>query len=328
VKQRQPAVDPAAADAQWAGDAQRRAANADVRQLLRHARRRRHARWLAVGLVLLALAAVGTLLVRAGALDNLLGVEPATAPAAAPPPAASTTPAPMLDQARPFAATPSADWADGVEGIVPPPPKPVNGFSVEQVAAATALVRDVLVASRLDPRLIVDHDPAAFLDKLAPDARRQLDPLFTGGNEPEVQSLVSLIAKDNSLLPVEPKVEGTMTVSAGEAGELVVHTNYVFVYAFAPPGPTRLVDAMNVLVVVRAEVDYVLRSGDRWTPGSQGLWYGAATGYAYSIGCEAYREGYLAPASTERAVTANGTRDPATYFDPTSPLPATSGCPD
>jgi hypothetical protein len=136
-----------------------------------------------------------------------------------------------------------------------------------------------------------------------------------------------MAAKGDALLPVEPKVDGEMSVRAGNAGELVVHTNYVFVYAFRPAGPTRLVDAMNVLVVVRADVDYVLRAGGRWTSGSQGLWYGDATGYAYSIGCDAYRHGYLAPAATERAVNANPNREPGTYFDPAGPLPATNGCP-
>jgi hypothetical protein len=84
---------------------------------------------------------------------------------------------------------------------------------------------------------------------------------------------------------------------------------------------------MNVLVVVRADVDYVLRDGDKWTAGSKGLWYGDAIGYAYSIGCDAYRQGYLAPAASERSVTANPKREPGTYFDPASPLPSTSGCP-
>lgn len=304
-----------------------RAASADVRQLLRTARRRRHARWLAGGLVVLAVGAVLTLLVRAGTFDPLFGAEPAAAPPTGTAPAAATKTAPMLDPSRPFDATPAQDWADGAAGIAAPPPEAVNGFSTEEVAAVTALVRDVLVASRLDRRLVVDHDPTAYLAKLAPDARSQLEPLFIGGREPEVQSLVSMVSDTATLLAAQPKVDGEMKVAAGEPGELVVHTNYVFVYAFEPQRPTRLVDAMDVLVVVRADVDYVFREGDHWTASSQGLWYDVATGYAYSIGCATYRKGYLAPASTERAVTASRSREPATYFDPTSPLPATSGCP-
>jgi hypothetical protein len=326
VNPRPPAADPTAADdATWRGRAQR-TADDDVRQLLRSARRRRHARWLAVGLTLVALTTTAIVLLQVGTLDSLLGREPAATPNADAR-AAAPGKGPMLDEDRPFASTPAADWADGADGIAPPQAKPVNGFSAEQVATATEHVRDMLVASRLDRRMLIDHSPDGFLAKLAPDARRQLAPLFTGGQEPEVQSLVSMAAKGSALLPVEPKVDGEMSVSAGDAGELVVHTNYVFVYAFAPEGPTKLVDAMNLLVVVRADVDYVQRDGDRWTRGSQGLWYGKATGYAYSIGCEAYRKGYLAPAVAERAVTENPKRDPSTYFDPASPLPATSGCP-
>jgi hypothetical protein len=311
-------------DAAWTGAARRATASADVRALLRSARRRRHVRLLAGAMVLAALAA-GVVLVETGAFDSVLREDP-VAKAKSDARVAPPNNGPMLDPTRPFDSTPAADWADGADGIATPPAKPMAGFSAEQVKAATEQVRDVLVASRLDRRMLIDHDPSGFLAKLAPDARRQLGPLFTRGREPEVQSLVSMIAKGSALLPVEPKVDGEMSVHRGHGGELLVRTNYVFVYAFQPEGPTRLVDAMNVLVVVRADVDYVLRAGDKWTAGSQGLWYGDATGYAYSIGCDAYRRGYLAPAVTERAVTANPNREPAQYFDPSSALPPTSGC--
>ena len=325
VTTRPPAADPAADDAAWTGAARRATASADVRMLLRSARRRRHARWLAAGMILLALGAGTILVVQTGTMDRLMGAEPTTKPQVEPRVAPNR--GPMLDVEHPYQSTPAADWADGADGIAPPPATRINGFTAEQVSNATEQVRDVLVASRVDRRMLMDHDPEGFLAKLAPDARRQLAPLFGGGREPDVQSLVSMVAKGSVLLPVEPKVDGEMVVRAGDAGELVIRTNYVFVYAFKPEGPTRLVDAMNVLVVVRADVEYVIRAGDRWTAGSQGLWYGDATGYAYSIGCDAYKRGYLAPAVTERTVTANPAREPATYFDPMSPLPATSGCP-
>jgi hypothetical protein len=189
-------------------------------------------------------------------------------------------------------------------------------------------VRDVLVASRLDHRMIVNHDPATYLGLLAPDARRQLEPLFSGGREPEVQSLVSLVAPGNTLLPVEPKVSGSMSVRSGDAGELVVHTNYVFAYAFEPTAPTRLVNAMNVIVVVRADVDYVLRAGEKWTPDSRGLWYGDAVTFGYSIACDAYEQGFLAPYTVDGSATGGPGDDsrPDAFFDPTAPLPAAGGC--
>jgi hypothetical protein len=324
VNTRPPAAHPAADDAAWTGAAKRATANPDVRQLLRSARRRRHARWVAAGMVAVAIGAALVVLFQAGAMDSVFHDQPAAK--AKQQVRAAPHQGPMLDVTHPYDSTPAADWADGADGIATPPARAVSGFSPEQVKTATEQVRDVLVASRIDRRMLIDHDPEGFLAKLAPDARRQLSPLFGRGREPEVQSLVSMAAKGSALLPVEPKVDGEMSVRRGNAGELVVRTNFVFVYAFQPEGPTRLVDAMNVLVVVRADVDYVLRAGEKWTAGSRGLWYGNATGYAYSIGCEAYRHGYLAPAVSERAVTANPNREPATYFDPASPLPATSGC--
>ena len=253
-------------------------------------------------MVAVAIGAAAVVLIQAGALDTVFHQEEPVAKATSNAQAAPHR-GPTLDVTHPYDSTPAADWADGADGIATPPARPVNGFSAEQVKTATEQVRDVLVSSRLDRRMLIDHDPEGFLAKLAPDARRQLTPLFSHGREPEVQSLVSMIAKGSALLPVEPKVDGEMSVRRGNAGELMVHTNYVFVYAFQPEGPTRLVDAMNVLVVVRADVDYVQREGDRWTAGSQGLWYGDATGYAYSIG---YPEAFGFPEVIVFGLTSTG----------------------
>lgn len=318
----QPGADLVGADdADWARRVER-AATADTRRLLRTARRRRRNRWLAVGLIVAALAVVTSLLLSSG----MLTVAGSSTPDPAVGRGASGQEAAMLDETRPFDSTPAAQWPDGAVGIQLPPAEPVAGFTAAQVVEATTLVRDILVASRLDHRMLVQHDPATFLGLLAPDARRQLEPLFGAGQEPAVQSLVSLVSADSELLPAQAKVNGEMSISRGDDGALVVHTNYVFAYAFRPGEPTRLMDAMNVIVVVRADVDYALRSGEKWTQGSQGLWYGDVSGYGYSIGCEAYRRGFLAPATTERAVADQPAREPGAYFDPASPLPRTGGC--
>lgn len=301
-----------------------RAASADVRRVLRTARRLRRERWLVSSVVLVAMALTMMLLVRVG----LFGTAAPSSAAPAPGPGAPGEPAAfVLDPDHPFAGTPAADWADGVAGIVLPEAKAVGGYSAVRVGTALHEVRDLIVASRLDRRLVVDHDPERFLAALAPDARKQLEPLFGTGREAEVQSLVSMVAADARLLPVEPKVNGRMSVHAGGEGELVVRTNYVFVYAFGTDRPERIVDRMDILVVVRADVDYVLRTGDRWARGSQGWWYDRTAGYAYSIACDAYRKGFLAPAVTEHAETQVPGHDRGTYFDPESALPATNGCP-
>jgi hypothetical protein len=312
-------------DSEWEGRVER-AANADVRELLRSARRRRRERWLVAATVLVAVALTLILMVRIGLFDGLLGAETPAAPRAST--GEPTQPAALaLDVSHPFAKSPAANWPDGAAGIVPPEARPVGGFSAGQVANATRQVREMLMASRLDPRILINHDATAFLGALAPDARRQLEPLFGTGREAEVQSLVSLLAEGSRLLPVDPKVTGKMAVHVGGPGELVVHTNYVFVYAFGTDAPGKIVDPLDILVVVRAEVDYVLRTGDRWTPGSQGWWYGETRGYAYSIACDAYHRGFLAPAFTERTANEASPTDRGLYFDPDRTLPAASGCP-
>lgn len=300
-----------------------RAATEDVRELLRAERRRRRGRWFAGGLVVLAVGAVATLLLRSTVFAPVAG-DPSRGDSTAP---AADNQSAMFDLSRPFGSTPAANWADGAAGIVPPAPKAIGSFSAEQVSQTTQLVRDVLIASRLDRRMLVEHDPSGYLGLLAPDARNQLAPSFGNGRELEVQSLVSLVEAGSTLLPVEPKVSGSMSVSIGDSGELIVHTNYVFAYAFQPPSPTRLVDSMNVIVVVRADVDYELLSGDKWMEGSQGLWYGEASGFGYSIACDAYRKGYLAPFVSERSVTRQPDGvEPGAFFDPTAPLPPAGGC--
>jgi hypothetical protein len=309
-------------DSEWDSRVER-AATADVRRMLRTARRRQRGRWLVGAIALVAAGLVAVLLFQIGVFGASTPAAPQTTGNGTAEPAASQA----VDPTQPFARSPAANWPDGAAGITLPTPVAVGGYTADQVATATQQVRDVLTVSRLDRRVVVDHNPAPFLDALAPDARRPLEPLFGNGHEAGVQSLVSMAATNTQLLPVPPKVSGTMTVSAGAPGELVVHTNYVFVYAFHTDNPDKIVDVMDILVVVRADVDYIFRTGDYWAKSSWGWWYGKTGGYAYSIACDAYRKGFLAPAFTERTQTEVSGQDRTAYFDPSSPLPAASGCP-
>ncbi len=290
--------------------------------MLRGARRRRIERWLVAAMALVAVVALVMLLLGVGVFDN-------DSPAGdrAPEPGATAPTLHVIDPTHPFAHTPADTWADGADGIQAPPAMRVGEFSAEDVAHATGLVRDALVASRLDPTMLVKHDPSRYLSLLAPDTRRQLEPLFGTGRERDAQALVSLIADGSPLLPAAPKVKGTMRVEAGGVGELVVHTNYLFVYAFAGTTATRATDPMDIIVLVRADVQYIFRQGPRWTKGSQGLWYGDdVDGYAYSISCAAYKRGFLAP-MTDQELTVSGARQERdTFFDPNAKIPAAS-CP-
>jgi len=228
-------------DSEWIAHVER-ATSADVRQMLRTERRRRRERWIVGTIATVAACLVLVLL-------GQMGLFHGDGPVAAPDPAPDAAPV-RLDHDRPFAGTPAADWADGVGGIRPPAPAATGDFTADQVATALAQVRDLLVTSRLDRTLVVAHDAGRFLAAFAPDARRLLEPLFGSGQEARAQALVSLVAADAQLLPVEPKVNGRMWVSASGPGELVVHTNYVFVYPFRTDGPDAVVDPMDTLVAV------------------------------------------------------------------------------
>ncbi|MEJ2853626.1 MULTISPECIES: hypothetical protein [unclassified Saccharothrix] len=246
--------------------------------------------------------------------------------------APSTTTAPgtvlRVDPERPFEGTPAAGWADGEAGIVVPEAQPVGEFSAEQVADAYQRTKEALVASRLDRRAVEGHDVTAFIDLFAEDLRDHLREGFDGTNDPDASTVVTRVAKGQHLLPVEPKVSGTMRAEAGEEGELVVHTNYVVAYAFATALP--VVDPMEIVAVVRTEADYLVRSGDRFRAQSQGLWAGATQGFNYSIACEASKAGFLAPSISEAARRSGdpAEHEPGYYFDHTKPLGTEDGCRD
>lgn len=59
----------------------------------------------------------------------------------------------------PFAGTPAEGFAEGAAGIVLPPAEPVGDFTADAVAEALTQVRQALVAARLAPGMLVDHDP-------------------------------------------------------------------------------------------------------------------------------------------------------------------------
>lgn len=236
------------------------------------------------------------------------------------------TPTPRVgtvDLANPFARTPAADFADGAAGIVLPPSAPVGNIPAEVVAAAYENVKRVLVAARLDRTVLEDHDVERYLALLAPDAQKQVRPQF--GNPPESYALATRIADGYHLLPVRPKVNGSMSAAVGKDGELRIHTNFVFVYAFQPRG--QALSPMEILTVDRFEADFTVLD-TRWPAPSRGIWPGTVRSFHYAMACNAHKLGVLAPSYSEPHPPATtGTGGDAAAFDPKQPLPATSTCP-
>jgi hypothetical protein len=232
---------------------------------------------------------------------------------------------PGVDLSQPFLNTSAAGWADGEAGIAPPAAAPVGSYTDEQVAAGYERVRQLLVTARLDRAVIEGHDYGRYLALLAPAMRGATD---LSRPSQEGSMLATRIADGFALLPVPPKVTGSMWAEEDSDGALLVHTNYVFAYAFAPADQDDIQGPMDIVAVNRVDADYKI-TDDRWAEQDQGIWPGVASGYNYSVACEAFRRGELAPAYSERLITTEGedTADEEAAFDPRSPMPTTSTCP-
>ncbi len=233
-----------------------------------------------------------------------------------------------IDAAHPFTGTPAEGWADGESGVVAPAAAAIGKFTKQQVTDAYTKVRQAVITSRLDRTVLEKHDVEKYLKLLARDSQKNMRPVF--GNDPhEAHAYATRLATGYTLLPAAPKVSGKMWAEVGtRPGELVVHTNYVFAYAFNNDKAEQLTDVMDIVAVDRWDTDYSVLTG-QYTASSLGIWPVRSQGFTYSMGCEALREGYLAPAFSEqhaKAATESTTRDRTRYFDPSSTLPANSTC--
>jgi hypothetical protein len=308
-----------------------------VRQQRRRAFWRRNANKVVSVVALIAIVGLLGLLYRDGLLDRFLpntgaipfAGQPTTSPSGKPAPTATTRrAAPRVDLSQPFLTTPAAGWGDGPAGIVVPDAQAVGSYRAEAVKSAMEQVRQVIVAARLDRRVLEGHDPEPYLSLLAPRSAAQIRPYFAPGREREAEAYAAKVADGYHLLPAETKVNGTMSAEVGKDGQLLVHTNYIFAYAFRPDHPETMTDALDMVVVSRWEETHEVISGKDWSKDQWGVWPSDGQGFNYSIGCALSKKGYLAPAFSDRSYGAPSNRDPDSYFDPTKPMPTGNTCPE
>lgn len=229
---------------------------------------------------------------------------------------------PGVDLSQPFLGTPAAGWADGESGITPPAAAAAGRYTADEVAAAYERVRRLLVTARLDPAVLENHDFGRFLALLAPNARTGMD---LSRPSQEAFTMASRIADGFDLLPVPPKVVGDMSAEEGADGVLVIHTNYVFAYAFAPTDPDEIQDSMELVAVTRFEADYTVVDAN-WPEADRGVWVTEVHGFGYSIACEAFRRGELAPSYSEPVPTDAEPLNKTTAFDPNAEWPTSPTC--
>ena len=254
-------------------------------------------------------------------LRNALGGTPAPA-------SAQAQQAGSFDPAKPYANTPAARWGDGADGIVLPAPVPVGGYSAQQVGAAEAAAKQVLIAGHLDNQELVDHDPSAFLALLAPTMQTDVRRDITDSGSPDYGDALTLLMPGYHLLPVPIKVNGSMTPQLAADGNLVIHLNYVFAYPFAPSDPSTIQYAWQDVAVARTQVDVETVAGPRYGAADHGLWLRNATGYLADQSCAASDQGFLAPAYSDQPAPGQPTdpEDPNAYFDPDHTLKLNVTC--
>lgn len=242
-------------------------------------------------------------------------------------PGAVDVPAGQVPVGSPFVGTPAAAFADGEAGIVAPEPVPVAGFPAAAVADAYAKVRQVLVTARLDRAVLEGHDVERYLTLLAPDAQAGIRPMFTD-HPAEAYAMATRVADGFHLARAVPKVTGSMTAAVTEDGALLVHTSYVFAYAFAPADRAKVRIPTDVVTVDRFEADYTI-TDDRWPRSSRGVWPGQVNSYHYGMACALFRTGMLAPGYSERLPVSDqdtAEDEETAVFDPKQPLPTASTC--
>lgn len=228
-----------------------------------------------------------------------------------------------LDLNQPFADTPAAGWGDGAAGIQPPQLGPVGGHSAAQVADALRRVEQALVAGHLDNRMLVHHDSANYLALFAPGIQAALRKALSTASG----SLNTLLAPGFHLLPAPIKVTGTMSVDTNHQGNLVVHTNYVFAYPFAPSDPREITESWQIVAIHHISQDFELVAGNHYAAADRGLWWGAGQGYFANMACGPSKQGLLAPAYSEPHLAAGpALENPDAFYDPNHPLNVPNNC--
>ena len=224
------------------------------------------------------------------------GLAASAAPAS---PMGTITPADLFGgpPADPFAGTPADGWADGAAGIVPPPARPVGGFTAARVAAAYATTRKLLIAANLDRQTLLGGQPTAFAKLLTPSQRAEFlaglnkKGVHKGGYPVSTRKWVASFAPGSAeLIRNVIKVHGTMSARAvRQSGTVVlaIEVNYIFGYAIEPPHHPA--DWMRLLDHQYGSIDFAhwddpggaLEPWDRTIIGNAGAQCGTTDGYIH-----------------------------------------------
>ncbi|WP_432981874.1 hypothetical protein [Dactylosporangium sp. CA-233914] len=221
----------------------------------------------------------------------------------------------------PFVGTPAESYPKGAAGITLPPATAVTGFTTAQVDAALQQVHAVLVAGRLEHKMIVGHDSSAFLKLLAPNARKQVGTWFTSADHSSVATWIDPAVKLDP--DEEPRVSGRVTFSSAVVDDiptLQVTTNFVWIYAFEGTD--------TPIAAIHDEIRWDFPKTDHLRNDDKGMWIGTTKSYMAWIDCAAAANGLLAPTPSTVTTTPGPqpTEDQNSYLRADRSLDISDGC--
>ncbi|HEV7826834.1 MAG TPA: hypothetical protein VGP02_18215 [Mycobacteriales bacterium] len=205
-------------------------------------------------------------------------------------PAAS--PSPTLP-ADPFTDTPAQKYARGAAGVVFPPATQVGSWKSTDVAMVLRRTRDVLVAARLDPRMVEQRNTAGYLGLLAP-ATRPLVRQEIGKGGPGLGYVTRLAPGWTIDQQAGIRVAGKMSAKTGRDGQLVVTADYVWVYPLKGGTVKPPVVAGSRLVVLRTVETYEWYRPESITASDRGLRPGGGSVGQSNMDCTLADRGLLA----------------------------------
>ncbi|MEV7424340.1 hypothetical protein [Streptomyces sp. NPDC091212] len=159
-----------------------------------------------------------------------------------------------------LARSPAARFRVGAEGITAPGARPTGDFAEGQVVAALAVVKDYLVASSLDPDVLMGRTVRPVRVLLDPEQQGQFDRSFTDpaddGRHDPIGWLVRFDPGKVALADSQVRVRGSLRYEETAPGTLEVTSDHVFVYALRPAGSTARPAADASLFTVRRELRF------------------------------------------------------------------------
>ncbi|MET9950363.1 hypothetical protein ABZ135_02285 [Streptomyces sp. NPDC006339] len=205
---------------------------------------------------------------------------------------------------EPFRGSPALRWADGAAGIEPPAAKATGWMSKSQVEAALKRSKDFLVAANLDPEVLRGGRPEralGLLDPKQPDLVSGMEKALAKPSERDDPTLLFSRFSPAEVRPVGTvvKVRGRMSVENGtgeHAGEVLIHTDYTFVYPVAKAGPGA---GAVTRTVVRRQITFSLADPARFQATRGKLGVNAWDANVGNDACDRPEDGYFHPTFAE-----------------------------